>query len=300
MSKISAIKRYLFIIHYVREISFSSIDKIHSYVNEQLEMHEISDAISLKTIRRDIEDIKGFLGISIEYSTKERGYYIPFDENQSSVLEEILDSFEILNSIGADNGKPDYIIPEKRKPRGINYFTTVKKAIKDKKQILIQYKKYYPEITKDYCIEPQILKQSRNRWYCIGYDTNDSYKIKSFGLERIENITLLHTMHACTKTTDWNKEFEHCFAMFNTDDKPQKIVFECDMRDGQYIESMPIHTSQKITRLENKMRVELYLKITLDLQMELMSRAWSIQVNEPLSLRDDLRKIFEEAVKRNT
>lgn len=300
MSRISAIKRYLFIINFVRANPYLPLLEILNHVNEQLEMHEISSSISLKTIRRDIDEIKGFLGISIEYSKQELGWFIPVDENQSSILEEILDSFEILNSIGADSGKPDYIIPEKRKPRGLNHFSVIKNAIKKKSPIILHYKKYYPEITKEYCIEPQILKQSRNRWYCIGFDCNDSYKIKSFGLDRISNISMSNTLFKSTNKVDWSKEFEYCFAMFNTNKPPQRIVFECDFRDGNYIESMPIHSSQKVTRLEQTMRIELFMKITLDLQMELMSRAWSIQIIEPKSLREELQKIFKNAVLRNS
>ena len=72
-----------------------------------------------------------------------------------------------------------------------------------------------------------------------------------------------------------------------------------DNRDGNYIETMPIHHSQKLRREKDRTIVELFIHITLDFIMELMSRSWSLEVIEPELLRHQVRAIFKEAAKRN-
>ena len=46
--------------------------------------------ISRRTILRDLKEIRSVMGISIEYSRSENGYYIPDDEDQISDIERII------------------------------------------------------------------------------------------------------------------------------------------------------------------------------------------------------------------
>ncbi len=84
-----------------------------------------------------------------------------------------------------------------------------------------------------------------------------------------------------------------------TDAAPEKVLLKFDHQDGNYIETMPIHHSQKLTRTENGVTVELFIGITLDLMMELMSRSWSLEVIHPQWLRKKMQSIFSDAVRRN-
>ncbi|KAA6368638.1 MAG: hypothetical protein EZS28_035836 [Streblomastix strix] len=85
-----------------------------------------------------------------------------------------------------------------------------------------------------------------------------------------------------------------------TDGHPQHVTFFVDHRDGNYIEAMPIHLSQRLTRTSEGIIVELYISVTLDFIMELMSRSWSLKIIEPLSLRKRMREIYQEAERRNS
>ena len=92
--------------------------------------------------------------------------------------------------------------------------------------------------------------------------------------------------------------YEHSFAMF-TNGPVEEVILSYDTRDGNYVEAMPIHSSQKITRKGDRVIVTLNIMITLDFIMELMSRSWSVEVIAPLSLRHKLNEIYKEAMKRN-
>lgn len=291
--------RYYLIIYAIRNLKKTNSTEIIYYLRDQSEYRQIGELkISKRTLRRDLSDIKSFFGIDIEYSRKEGRYIVSNFEDRETYIDEIMTNFEILNSIGAHQGKhPEYIIPENRKPRGNQYFVLISKAIKECKRVTFNYKKYYPEVSETRTVEPYALKQSRERWYILGFDKEGSVE-KSFGLDRIEDLEITKERFE-KKEVNWNAKYHDVFAMFTDGEKAEDVVLSFDHRDGNYIEAMPIHHSQKITREQDRTIVKLHIQITLDLIMELMSRSWSIEVIEPKRLREELHGIYRKAMERN-
>jgi len=301
MSKLGYIQRYLFIIKCVRKYPCCNLKEISEYVQSEILQHDLQNiGVSDKTLKRDITDIKLYLGLSIEYDYIRKGYYIPEDEIQSSTIENTLDSFFILNSLGGDTGKPDFIYPEKRKPiEGNANFALLKKAIEKTELVEFDYHKFFPDEIDTRRVQPHALMQSRNRWYLLGFDQLNVTQSRSFALERISNLTLLGIKFAKDCSIDWQEKYKDCFAMFTSEAPSQKVVFTVDQRDGYYVETMPIHHSQKLYRNGERVRVELNIEITLDFIMELMSRSWTLEVLEPISLRETVHQILVDAETRN-
>lgn len=300
MSKLAYIQRLLFIIRFIRKNKYCTAEDILQHIEQQFHLHDIAYAgLSIRTLSRDISEIRSSFGIDIEYSNSNRGYYINEGIIAHSSIEQVLETFDILNSIGGDNGAPSYILPEKRRSRGTEHFLFLKKAIQEKRLVSLHYQKFFPDETVVRTIEPYALKESRGRWYLLGFDEgNKNETAKSFGLDRISHLQVLPRRIQQLREVDWAKKYEHCFAMF-TDANPEHVVLSLDHRDGKYIEAMPIHSSQQITKTEKGVVVELYISITLDFIMELMSRSWSLEVVKPLSLRKRIREIYQEATLRN-
>ncbi|BDX39620.1 WYL domain-containing protein [Tenuifilaceae bacterium CYCD] len=300
MAKGSSLLRYYLIIYAIRNLKKTNSTEIIYYLRDQSEYRQIGELkISKRTLRRDLSDIKSFFGIDIEYSRKEGRYIVSNFEDRETYIDEIMTNFEILNSIEAHQGKyPEYIIPENRKPRGNQYFVLISKAIKECKRVTFNYKKYYPEVSETRTVEPYALKQSRERWYILGFEKEDSTE-KSFGLDRIEDLKITEERFE-KKEVNWNAKYHDVFAMFTDGEKAEDVVLSFDHRDGNYIEAMPIHHSQKLTREQDRTIVKLHIQITLDLIMELMSRSWSIEVIEPQSLREKLHNIYKGAMERNS
>ncbi|KAA6342114.1 hypothetical protein EZS27_010109 [termite gut metagenome] len=304
MSRITAyIQRYLFIIRFIRKNPYCTLKAIQEHVEREFHNHAIDNiGTSTGVIEKDIREIRG-LRVDIEYDFMQRGYYIPAtnEPNGYSDIERILDSFDVLCSMGGDSGVPPYMLPEKRRSRGTEHLLPLKEAIKEHTPVRFYYKKFYPEESAIRTVEPYVLKESRGRWYLLGFDADGNHSVaKSFGLDRISDIQVLFPKKFTPqRNIDWEKKYEHCFAMF-TDGHPQHVTFFVDHRDGNYIEAMPIHPSQRLTRTNEGVRVELYISVTLDFIMELMSRSWSLSIIEPLSLRERMREIYQEAERRNS
>lgn len=109
MSKIGYIQRYLLLIRRVRNHPYITFEELRQGVEQELIARgEPIRMLSQRTIERDIRDIRTALGVSIDYSRTERGYFIPHDEESNSDLEHILESFEVLTAMRQDTGVMDF------------------------------------------------------------------------------------------------------------------------------------------------------------------------------------------------
>ncbi|MBP3750816.1 MAG: WYL domain-containing protein, partial [Prevotella sp.] len=81
----------------------------------------------------------------------------------------------------------------------------------------------------------------------------------------------------------------------------EDIELSYDALDGRFLKSVPLHHSQRIlVDNDEEFRISLRLRITNDFVMELLSRSRSLTVIRPQSLRERVRKVYEEALKRNS
>jgi predicted DNA-binding transcriptional regulator YafY len=297
MSNTNQLQRQLLIIRKVlndgRNGKYPSIPHLLSYLEKQ----EI--AISIPTIKRDFACIKADFKIDLEYSAKEAGYYIDSKIEHDSAIELALENFEILSSLNQDGGLPSFVIPEKRKSKGTEHFYILSKYIENRNVISFNYHKYDSETVTNPVVLPQAIKESRGRWYLLAVPQNET-EIKSYGLDRIEDVSANgNRFPKRIEISELEQKYRDCFAMFTIDTPAEKVVLSFDERDGNYIASYPIHHSQTIEHIDGRVIVGLNIKITLDFIMELMSRSWSIQVLEPISLREELHRYFTEAMLRN-
>jgi len=297
MKKSLHILRYLFIMRYVRNHPYCSIKEIVDYIERQFsERGETKfSGLSSKTISRDIKEISETFKLSIDFCRSNKGYSIPQDEQQDPIVDQLMENLELLH-IGIDGGLPDFVQPEKRRSRGTEYILPLKNAIAGNKAVKFNYKKFFPNVTEAKSVQPYMLKESRGRWYLLGLDAEKNPK--SYGLDRLNELEILDKRFRRNSEIDWNEMYKHSFAMF-TNEPVEKVVLSFAERDGNYIEAMPIHSSQIITRENDRVIVTLTIRITLDFIMELMSRSWSIEVIAPLSLRQQMHEIYKEAMERN-
>ncbi len=300
MAQLASLKRYLILIQKVKSKRYLTKAELLQYLNEQLKYEENTDkGISVRTLERMIGDIRSFMDISIEYCHKNKGYHIPEDEERESIVEKILEPLNLLYATIGAKRLPEYIYPEKRRSVGTEFMADIMNAIKENRNLSIRYAKFYPEVTEERLIQPHALKESRGRWYVLAFEKGNDV-LKSYGLDRILDLEVLNSKFTPRDNLDVQAKYRHCFAMFTSDEEPQMIKLSFDERDGHYIQTMPIHASQKIYKEGNRVIVELFMSITLDLIMELMSRTWSIEVIAPQSLKDEFCRIYREALDRNS
>ena len=159
-----------------------------------------------------------------------------------------------------------------------------------------------------------ITKHDENRNVVVNNKIKPTFNVlKTWSAPGTNVFTLIDECHGLIVTAesgqvknifnyiDANNLFKDSYGIWNQTDIPvENIELSYSALDGSFLKSIPLHHSQEII-MDNEMefRIRLRLRITNDFVMALLSRSSSLTVIEPLHLRERIRKIYEEAIKRH-
>lgn len=95
--------------------------------------------------------------------------------------------------------------------------------------------------------------------------------------------------------------YKDYFGIVNTStDKAEEIILSFNKFNGKYIKSFPLHESQQIiVDSEKETRIKLFLHITSDFEMELLSQAERVKIISPDRLKKRMREIYKTALDKN-
>ena len=127
--------------------------------------------------------------------------------------------------------------------------------------------------------------------------------LKTFGVDRIRELRVLEDEgFKRDREVEVDELFRDCYGIWNQQDIPvEDIELRYDALDGKFLKSVPLHHSQRVLAdTEEEFRIALRLRITNDFVMELLSRSRSLEVIRPQHLRERVRQVYEEALRRNS
>lgn len=297
MSKRETISRYNIIIKKLRRFP-ATYKEIMNELSLESEIQSYNFNISKRTFQRDIADIRAIYNIDIKYDFSRGWYYIDFDD-RSEMQERILEAFDTFNAFNLTGRLSKYIHFEKRKPQGTENLYGILHAIKNRYRIIFTHQKYWEEQPTNRNVEPYALKEFKNRWYVLAKDLKDN-KIKSFALDRIKALEITKYKFRYSKDFDINTYYQYCFGIISPNGgKPEKVILSFHPVEGKYIKSLPLHASQTVLKDdEEELRIRLYLIITYDFVMELLSHGDRVKVIAPVSLMDELKRIYAGALQQ--
>lgn len=295
MSKRETISRYSLIIKKLRKHT-STFAEIADYLALESELQEYNFNIGKRTFQRDLDDIRSIYNIDIQYDFSRKVYYIDFDE-QPEVNERILEAFDTFNALNITDRLSNYIHFEKRKPQGTENLYGLLHSIRYRVQIKFTYQKYWEDELTQRQVEPYALKEFRSRWYVLANDLKDQ-KVKSFALDRLTALEITKKKFQMPNNFNVNEHFQYSFGIISPDgDKPQEVILSFTPFQGKYIKSLPLHESQQVLVDNNvEFRIKLTLFITHDFIMELLSYGANLRVLEPISLIEELKRVFSDAL----
>jgi len=295
MSKRESISRYNLIIKKLRK-NPATFKEIAEYLAFESELQEYNFNIGKRTFQRDLDDIRSIYNIDIQYNFSRKVYYIDFDE-QPEVNERILEAFDTFNALNITDRLSNHIHFEKRRPQGTENLYGLLHAIRNHAQIKFIYQKYWEDELTHRQVEPYALKEFRSRWYVLANDLKDK-KVKSFALDRLTDLEITKRKFNLPNNFDVNEHFQYSFGIISPNkDKPQEVILSFTPFQGKYIKSLPLHESQQVL-VDNELefRIKLTLFITHDFIMELLSYGANLKVIEPISLIDELKRVFRDAL----
>lgn len=292
MAKQDYLFRYLAIINILRRNKEATFREISDYLMSETEMRDRPCTFSIRTFQRDCSEIRSILGIDIQYNFSTKVYYIR-EEQECDLNYRILEYMEnitLLKKLKKVNG---YIFFEKREALGTQYFHDLLHAIKKRIVLRLTHQKFGHDLPTHRLVEPYALKESNGRWYLFARDQDDRM-LKAFGLDRILGFENTARRFDYPRDLDINAFFRHCFGVINpTENNPEKVVLSFNPSQGDYIKSYPLHESQKILKdSKTELRIELFLYVTHDFIMELLSHGDTLKVISPLHLGKKLSKIY--------
>ena len=308
MSKLGCIQRYMLIIRLVRSRPYISLEDLVREVECAMAYYddEGTAGVSRRTVLRDIGDIRSGLGVSVEYSRSEGGYYIPEDEDRISDLERVLEQFDLITSLRAREELSSIVFAEKRKAAGTEHLSPLIYAVKKHLEVEFIYVKYDGSEPRQRRAMPYALKEGQGRWYLLaieiglGEKVTSEGEIKSWGLDRIRNLRITDNRFVPRPDVDVEADFKDSFGVYSNRNVPvEEVVLSMSPREGRYCKAYPLHESQEVLIDNNKeVCIRLRLRITFAFRRELLSRSDDITVIAPAHLREELKTVYRDALHR--
>ena len=296
MGRRTTLQRHRLIISKLRRTP-CTFEQLQDFLQRESELSEDDLTCSIRTFQRDIRAISSLYHIEIRCDRSRNTYEIVEDENEDH-NERLLEAFEIYNALDLSSNFARQVIVEKRKVLGTENLHGLLHAIRNGFSVKFFYEKYSNGDNRERTVNPVAIKEAQNRWYLLGQDQKD-LKVKSFGLDRISDLQI-------TRQTfdpidyDPEKEYHNSFGIINgVKEKPQKIVLSFTPTEGKYINSLPLHHSQReILKNEDEWRFEYLLLPTHDFIMEVLSYGADVKVVAPKSFRSTIVEHLQQALEQ--
>ena len=261
-------------------------------INERWLRSRLSEGedIPLRTFHNWRIAIEQVFDININCNRK-GGYYYYIenadDMQKGGIRNWLLNTFAVNNLINESHHLKRRILFEEI-PSGRKYLTPVIEAMRDGLEMELYYQSYWYEEPSTYTLQPYCIKVFRQRWYVIGF-CKERNNIRTFSLDRIQQLTTLDTKFVCPKDFDPEAYFADYFGIMIENKKLETIRIKVYGMHVQYIRALPLHRSQcEIETTEDYSIFEYRMKPTLDFQQELLSRGADVEVLAPLTFREEM------------
>ena len=305
---------------------------IEDLIKACLDQEGISDGVKERQVRQDISDMERIWNIPLERHPDGRKVYYRYDDLRYSINNQPLNETEIsqlketiymlnrfkgmpqlswmeeilarLESTFKLRGASTSIVGFEQNPylKGLNFFSDIFNAIVNKQSLHIIYKKFEKE-SKQYTFHPYFLKQYNNRWFLFGLcdHLKEIMTITNLALDRIEQIAIADIPYIENTDIEFNEYFEDVIGVTVLNKDIERILLEIDNELFPYVETKPLHGSQKIKeRGQRTTTIELSLIINYELENLLLGYIDKIKIIAPGHLREKMLARVNEAISRNS
>ena len=304
-------KEYIWLVNTIYHAGKISLKDI----NKRWMRTDMSEGLPLPrtTFNRHKDAIEDIFGIYIDCDRRDGyRYYIGNEEalREDTIQNWMLSTLTVSNLVSESMSLQQRIVLENIPSNG-GHLEVVIKAMKENKNISIQYRRYQSAIPKSFSLSPYCIKLFRQRWYLLGRFENGKYAIFSF--DRIEDIVLTDETFKIDRDFNASDFFCECFGVVIGDgSKSQRIVLRAFGREKYSLRDLPLHHTQRELKHENISTqnqsenkeedsyadFEYFVRPTDDLKGHILSRGAWLKVQHPQWLADEIRQWHEEAIKR--
>ncbi len=303
-----------------------SIDDLLDAVNEAiLEYDHNSSGVEIRTLRKDISFLKTVYNAPIEAIRGSNGFYYRYTDKSFSINKSPLNDteaeqlkkavsilqrfegspeFEWVNELGPllndkfslkSQDKKVMSLESNIDYKGYNYITPIFNAIVNKTVLKIKYEPFNkPEY--EVTFHPYFLKQYNSRWFVFGYNEYNENAQWNLALDRINGeIEKINNKYK-EDTTDWEEFFDDMIGVSkNIDNKIEEIKLVFNKEQAPYIETKPLHWSQKSKYLDDgSLEIRIQVMLNYELEMRILSFGEKVKVIEPQVLVSKIKDRIKE------
>lgn len=279
--------------------------KKHSSIHRDALIKEIcakeTSKISLRTLQRDIKSLNEDYGIIIKLNRSTSNYSL--DDEKSATIDSFLSHVEILataelirSNFNETNNALAYIeFENKATISATPNFKTILEAIHQSMPISFEHFSFYHLKEENYTLKPYFLKQYQNRWYVVG-ETEKGYR--TFGIDRLKDI-VIGTKKFKQKTEEAMDKFRNVVGLNYIDHELQKVVLSFHLSQKPYLESLPLHHSQKAIATNSKetFDIELIIHPNFEFKQQVLKYGSLVRIIEPRWLADEIIIELKKALK---
>lgn len=216
-------------------------------------------------------------------------------------MHEILARFESSFNLKGDVGN---VVSFQDNPdlKGLYHFTDLFNAIINKQVLRITYKRF-SKPTSERIFHPYHLKQYNTRWFLFGYDEEfgEKYPVTCLALDRIEKVSVKQDVYRENRKINF---FDYFYDVVGVsvplDQSKETILLKANTEAYHYIETKPLHGSQKIKSYDGETAViELFLIPNYEFETILLGYADNVEIIEPLALKEQIKKRAEKILLQN-
>ena len=191
------------------------------------------------------------------------------------------------------------IFPEKSQDfKGAEKIDFFIHCIREKIPVSFVHYSFHEQRFDSYIVHPYFLKEHRNKWYLFGYSESRK-SLRIFGLDRIEDILMLKKKFVTMPDLKPLEIFKDSIGVFLSGvGKPKTIKLEFTRNVSGFINSQPLHESQKIIKYLDHGGIIITLQVHQcpELKQLLLSYGSDVFVIEPISLRRTIEEELEKSL----
>jgi len=183
--------------------------------------------------------------------------------------------------------------------KGIEHLGVLYNAIFYKKALSVYYQPFENDEPFEIIIHPYFLKQYNNRWFLFGYNPENEKYDWNLAIDRIVSVQEKKGKYQKNNKINWLEYFEDIIGVTKPAEASlEKVVLHFYGKTGKYMESKPLHGSQKSKWIdEQTIEVNLQLIVNYELERLILSYADTVKVIVPSSLSQLIRNRLKSALK---
>ena len=249
------------------------------------------------SFNRHRDAILDMFGIIIDCDKKTYRYFISNPEAlRDGSIERWLFSTLTVHGMLSDSAAVKERVVLENVPAGLEYLDTILHAIKTNHRIRMGYQKFGKEgYVKTVC--PYALKLFHQRWYLLA--RNDEDQMRVYALDRMTMAQLTDENFDMPEDFLPQQYFAEYFGVLTDETPMAHVVVRAHRWMPNYLRTLPLHHSQcELTSTPDYTDFSYDIRPTSDFLGELLRHSDGIEVLQPLDLREKMRQIIENILKR--